>query len=133
MTIQKIGFGGIAALLLAAVFLLVEAHSAFAQSTRYWNRSVAPGKKIEFQWLNYDERTCKDNGYPRLVIDKQPKLGKFRTKKRRFTQQSGSCKGKRFSVLLVDYVAGRRKGTDRPAFTVVGRDNLRINLNISVK
>lgn len=133
MTIQKIRFGGVAALLLAAVFLLVESHAAFAQSTRYWNRSVAPGKKIEFQWLNYDERTCKDNGYPRLVIDKAPKLGKFRTSKRRFTQQNGSCKGKRFSVLLVNYVAGRKKGTDSAAFTIKGRDNLRINLKISVK
>ncbi len=133
MIIQKIRFGGVAALMLAAVFLLVEVHAAYAQSTRYWNRSVAPGKKIEFQWLNFDERTCKDNGYPRLVVTKAPKLGKFRTKKRKFTQQSGSCKGKRFSVLLVDYVAGRKKGTDNPAFTIAGRDNLRINLKINVK
>lgn len=133
MTIRNSLFGHLTAVLLALVFVLADAQSASAQSTRYWNRSVDAGKQIEFQWLNFNERTCKDNGYPRLIIDKKPSLGRFRTVKRKFTQQNGACKGKRFSVLLVYYQAGRRKGQDQTAFTISGSDNIRISLKINVK
>lgn len=133
MRVGKVNFAPLGVLALVAAFILVDVHAAFAQSTRYWNRSVAPGKQIEFQWLNFDERTCKDNGYAKLVIKKKPTLGRFRTVKRKFTQQTGRCKGKRFSVLLVYYVAGRKKGVDRTAYVVRGRDNLDINLKITVK
>ena len=121
------------AVFLAAAFLLVDSQAASAQSTRYWNRSVAPGKQIEFQWLNSNTNTCKDNGYPKLVINKQPSLGRFRTVKRKFRQQDGKCKGKNFSVLLVYYVAGRKRGVDNAAFTIAGQSNLKINLKITVQ
>ncbi len=123
---------GLIAVLVATAFLLADVHGAFAQNTRYWNRSVKAGKELEFQWLNYDEATCKDRGYPGLRIDKAPKLGKFRTVKRKFTQKDGRCKGTRFSVLLVYYVAGRKKGTDTTGFTIQGRDNIIISLKIDV-
>ena len=55
-------FTAILTLIVAAVFLLTETSSAQAQSLRYLNRSVEAGKQIEFQWLNYDERTCTDRG-----------------------------------------------------------------------
>lgn len=120
-------------LCLAISFLLAGMTPANAQSVRYLNRSVEAGKQIEFQWLNFDERTCKDNGYPKLIIEKAPSLGKYRTKKRKFTQQNGKCKGKRFSVLLVYYVAGRRTGKDNSAFVIRGTDNIRINLTTQIK
>lgn len=121
------------ALCLAAAMLTLTALSADAQSLRYLNRTVDAGKQIEFQWLNYDERTCKDNGYPELVVERAPSLGKYRTAKRKFTQQNGKCKGSRFSVLLVYYTAGRTKGPDSTAFLIRGRNNIRINLKIQVK
>lgn len=130
---MKLKFPAPLALLVAFVFLLADVHSAAAQSTRYWNRSVAPGKQIEFQWLNSNTNTCKDNGYPKLVVDKKPSLGKFRTVRRKFVQQDGKCKGKRFSVLLVYYVAGRKRGVDNTAFTIAGQNNLKINLKVTVK
>lgn len=135
MKFSKINLNALAVLIIASAIILVDVHAAFAQSTRYWSRSVAPGKQIEFQWLNSDERTCKDNGYAKMVVERAPKLGKFRTVRRKFTQQEGRCKGKRFSVLLVYYVAGRRKGTDRANFRIQGgnNNNIRINLTVDVK
>lgn len=125
--------GVVATLCIVFAVLLTEARPADAQSLRYWKRTVDAGKQIEFQWLNYDERTCKDNGYPKLVVEKAPKLGKLRTSQRRFTQQDGKCKGSRFSVLLVYYVAGRTRGEDRVTYVIDGRNNIRINLTITVK
>lgn len=120
-------------LFVAGAFLLVESQSAYAQSLRYWNRSVNAGKQIDFQWLNYDERTCTDRGYPQMVVDKAPSLGRFRTTKRKFTQQNGKCKGQQFSVLLVHYVAGRTRGQDQTTYTIRGRTNIQVNLTIDVK
>ncbi|WP_439119630.1 hypothetical protein [Marivita sp.] len=125
-------FTAILTLIVATVFLLTETSSAQAQSLRYLNRSVEAGKQIEFQWLNYDERTCTDRGYPKLVIEDAPSLGKFRTVQRKFTPQNGACKGKRFSVLLVYYVAGRKTGQDSTTYVIQGRTNIRINLSIDV-
>lgn len=133
MTSHKTWRTGVITVLVAAVFLIVEAMPAQAQSLRYLKRTVEAGKQIEFQWLNYDERTCKDNGYPELVVERAPKLGKYRTSKRKFTQQDGKCKGKRFSVLLVYYVAGRTRGEDSTAYLIRGRNNIRIDLTIQVK
>lgn len=118
---------------LAFSVVIADTRPADAQSLRYLNRSVDAGKEIEFQWLNYNERTCTDNGYPKLVIEKAPKLGKFRTVRQRFTPQNGPCKGKRFSVLLVYYKAGRKTGTDNTTYVIQGRNNIRIALKIDVK
>lgn len=125
-------FKHLAAAFLALTLILAETHAAFAQSTRYWKRSVEAGKQIEFQWSNYDEATCRDNGYARLKINKKPTLGRFRSVRKKVTQRSGACKGKRFSVLYVYYVAGRKKGKDRPAYTIQGGSSTKINLNITV-
>ena len=78
-------FRAILTLLVATAFFLTETHAAQAQSLRYLNRTVEAGKQIEFQWLNYDERTCKDNGYPKLIVERAPSLGKFRTSQQKFT------------------------------------------------
>jgi hypothetical protein len=51
---------------------------------------------------------------------------------RKFTPQNGACKGKRFSVLLVYYVAGRKTGQDSTTYVIQGRTNIRINLSIDV-
>lgn len=125
-------FSIILTLLVATAFFLTETQTAHAQSLRYLSRTVESGKQIEFQWLNYDERTCTDRGYPKLVVEEAPSLGKFRTVRRKFTPQNGPCKGKRFSVLLVYYVAGRRKGQDSTTFVIQGRTNIRIALSITV-
>ena len=117
----------------ALAIFLTGIRPADAQSLRYWKRTVDAGKQIEFQWLNYDERTCKDNGYPQLIVEKAPKLGQMRTSKRRFTQQDGKCKGSRFSVLLVYYVAGRTRGQDSVTYVIDGRNNIRINVAITIK
>lgn len=120
-------------LLFSAMFLLIlDVQGAFAQGTRYLDRQVQARKEIEFQWLNYDERTCKDRGHPRLIINTPPSLGKFRAVRKTFTQQDGRCKGSKLSVLLVYYVAGRTKGTDRTSFTIRGNTNIRINLDVRV-
>ena len=119
--------------LVAVVLLAASAHSALSQSLRYLNRTVAPGKEIEFQWSNYDGATCRDNGYARLEINTKPKLGEFRAVKRRVTQESGQCKGSRFSVLYVYYVAGRARGTDTASYTIHGGGSIQINLSIDVK
>lgn len=116
----------------AMVLFMLDVHGAFAQGTRYWDRRVEAGKEIEFQWLNYDERTCKDRGHPRLIINTPPSLGKFRAVPKTFTQQDGRCKGSKLSVLLVYYVAGRTKGADRTSFTIRGNTNIRINLDVRV-
>lgn len=108
------------------------AQGATAQNTRYLDRRVAAGKQMEFQWLNYDERTCKDRGYPKLIVNSKPSLGSYRTKRRKFTQQNGRCKGKKLSVLLVYYVAGRKKGSDRSSFTIRGSSDIRIHLKAQV-
>lgn len=125
-------FRAILTLLVATAFFLTETHAAQAQSLRYLNRTVEAGKQIEFQWLNYDERTCKDNGYPKLIVEREPSLGKFRTRQQKFTPQNGPCKGKRFSVLLVYYVAGRKAGQDKTSYIIQGRTKIRINLEIDV-
>lgn len=119
-------------LFIASVFLLIDIASAYAQETRNWRRSVKRGGEMEFQWLNYDERTCRDRGYPRLIINKAPKLGRYRTVKRKFTQRNGKCKGSELSVLLVYYVAGGKKGRDQTSYTIRGSGNIRINLNMRV-
>ena len=106
--------------------------AAEAQNTRNWSRKVARGGEMEFQWLNYDEQTCKDRGYARLIVNKKPKLGHYRTVKRRFTQQGGRCSGKRLSVLLVYYVAGKKTGRDRTSYTIRGGSDIRINLDMRV-
>jgi hypothetical protein len=132
MKILKINLDALAVICLAVVFLIAEVSSAAAQNTRNWDRRVAAGKEMEFQWLNYDERTCKDRGYPRLIINTPPSLGSYRAARRKFTQQSGKCKGKKFSVLLVYYVAGRTKGRDRTSYTIRGHSDIRINLKMRI-
>ena len=123
----------LAAAFLVAMALILGPTVADAQSTRSLNRSVKAGQEVEFQWLNFNDRTCKDNGYPSLIVERKPSLGRFRTVKRQFTQRSGPCKGRKFSVLLVYYVAGRNKGTDRTAFVIDGQNRLRIMLNMQVE
>lgn len=130
---RNLNFGNLTVVWIAAVFLLVTAHSVSAQNTRYLDRRVATGERIEFQWLNYDEKSCKDRGYPRLTINTAPSLGSYRTVRRKFTQQNGRCKGKKLSVLLVYYVAGRTKGRDRTSYTIHGSSDVRINLKIRVQ
>lgn len=133
MTFQLPYFSRFAAAFLVFVLVLGDAHIASAQSTRYWNREVAAGKQIEFQWTNYDGATCRDNGYAKFSVVKKPSLGKFRVVKKRVTQQDGQCKGKRFSTLLISYVAGSKKGTDNTAFAVTGGSRIDINLKIKVR
>ncbi len=119
------------ALLTLGLFIL-GVPAAEAQDVRNWNRNVARGTEMEFQWLNYDEQTCKDYGYPRLIVTTPPKLGKFRSVRRKFTQQNGRCAGKRLSVLLVYYQAGNKAGRDRTSYTIAGRGNIAVNLNFRV-
>lgn len=117
----------------AVTALAFFAQTADAQSMRNWNRSLPAGEEMEFQWLNYDERTCKDRGYPKLIINTPPSLGSYRAVRRKFTQKNGKCKGSRFSVLLVYYVAGKVKGQDRTSYTIRGASDVRINLRMRIK
>ncbi|MEM6938745.1 MAG: hypothetical protein AAF943_14850 [Pseudomonadota bacterium] len=119
--------------LLAGVFGAFCAQSAQAQSTRNWNRSVEAGKEMQFQWTNYDEQTCRDRGHPKFIINTKPTLGYYRAERRKITQQNGRCKGKRFSALMVYYVAGKTKGRDRTSYTIRGAGDIRINLRMRVK
>lgn len=118
---------------LVPALVLTSSYVAEAQSTRFLSRSVKAGQQIEFQWLNFDERRCKDNGYPRLIIKERPQLGRFRTVRRKFTQTKGKCKGTRFSVLLVYYVAGRKKGRDRTHYVIRGASDINIKLKVRVR
>ena len=118
---------------LAVIFVLTGSFEAEAQSNRFLNRSVKAGERIEFQWLNFDEAKCRDRGYPKLIVKKKPKLGRYKTVRRKFTQTKGRCKGRRFSVLLVYYVAGRKKGVDKTTYVVSGASNIVINLRVRVR
>ncbi|MGC1504619.1 MAG: hypothetical protein WA782_10820 [Sulfitobacter sp.] len=126
-------FGWIVSFCLAILFLIVDVGSASAQSTRNWSRSVDTGEEMQFQWLNYDEKTCVDRGFARLIINTPPKFGSYRAERRKFTQQNGNCKGKKMSVLLVYYVAGRTKGLDKTSYTIRGSGDIRINLRMRVR
>ncbi|MCX7560281.1 hypothetical protein OS190_11940 [Sulfitobacter sp. F26204] len=132
MKIRNARFNASVVFGLAALLMMTDVHAADAQNTRNWDRRVAVGEEMEFQWLNYDEKTCKDRGYPRLIINTPPKLGSYRAVRRKFTQQNGRCKGKKLSVLLVYYVAGRTKGRDRTSYTIRGHGDIRINLRMRV-
>ncbi|MFY0647312.1 hypothetical protein [Sulfitobacter geojensis] len=132
MKTGSFSFANFAAIWLAALLSIVTVQSVAAQSTRNWDRRVAAGSEMEFQWLNYDEKTCKDRGHPRLIINTPPSLGTYRAERRKFTQRTGRCKGKKLSVLLVYYVAGRTKGRDRTSYTIRGAGDIRINLKMRI-
>ncbi len=125
-------FEWLAAICLAAVILFANSDGAYAQTIRNWDRRVAVGEEIEFQWLNYDEKTCKDRGHARLIINTPPSKGSYRAVRRMFTQQNGKCTGKEFSVLLVYYVAGQNKGRDRTSYTIRGNGDIRVNLTMRI-
>lgn len=114
------------------VFAAILAAPAAAQDVRNWDRSVERGKEMQFQWLSFDEATCRDNGHPRFVLTSAPKLGRFRTERRAVAPQDGPCAGRRLSVLFVYYRAGQRAGLDETSYTIVGRRPIVVNLRFTV-
>ncbi len=133
MTLKTSAFGFFTVAIFAFALVLADVHSASAQETRNLTRRVGVGKQIEFTWSNYDNRTCRDNGYAKFAVTQKPSLGRFRVVRKRVVERKGRCRGKSFRTLLIYYVAGSTKGNDRAAFAVKGGQRIDIKLKIRVR
>lgn len=124
-------------LVLGAIAFLAATAPAVAQDINSCSlfpceRRVATGRTMDFQWLNYDEAGCRDHGHARLVVTQNPTLGRFSSRRSTVTPQSGPCAGRRLSLLLVTYRAGRKPGTDSTAYRIVGQRDINVKLNMVV-
>lgn len=118
---------------LSSLFItLLGIHAAMAQEVRNYTGSARPGEEIRFDhWLNYDEATCLDRGFVRIVIRTQPKLGRVRLERTKVHADQGACT-KPLSVVVVLYRAGRAPGTDSFEYAVQGHQAFIVKAVVTV-
>lgn len=109
-----------------------QAQDINACASQYCERRLAAGTRMDFQWLNYNESNCQDFGAPSLVVTAAPRLGRWSSRKTSVTQTTGACAGKKLSLLLVTYTAGRATGQDKTSFKIVGQKDVVANVNFTI-
>jgi len=129
---RRWGLWGVAGAVLALGSEPAKAQDINSCASQYCERRLAAGTTMDFQWLNYDEATCTDRGPPRLVVTAPPRLGRWASRRTAVTQTSGTCAGKKLSLLLVTYTAGRTPGQDKTSFKIVGQKDIVANVNFTI-
>lgn len=77
------------------------------------------GEKIFlFDWVHFDDN-CKFAGLPKIVITREPKLGRIITEEANIMINNSGvkrCDGKKYKGIEVYYQSSGKKGTDRLEF-----------------
>lgn len=80
---------------------------------------LAPSEKILlYSWSHVDD-DCKFAGYPKIIVSREPKLGRIIVEKANIVVNESSrehCTGKKHKGIEVYYQSAGKKGTDRVEF-----------------